>query len=160
MSCLLDAAPPSPPHALILTLVPVLLPNFKRVLAGWEEKLMQILGCHCRFIVLAYAPASLAERLLLQLGLSSLNWLPDPPPLQRLLQLRGCCNELPECCLLIVWMAEEDTSLATVQQLCLSPPPCTMRTTAFQGFPSLPESNYSVDLLWLSLMQYLINARV
>lgn len=51
---------------------------------------MQILGCHCGFILPAYAQASLAERLLAQLGLSSLNWLPDPPaaaaspPAQRL----------------------------------------------------------------------------
>ena len=76
---------------------------------------MQIPGCHCGFILLAYAQASLTERLLAQLGLSSLNWLPDPPLLLRLPKLRGCCNELPECCLLIVWMAEADTSLATVQ---------------------------------------------
>lgn len=55
--------------------------NYKRVLVGWEEKLMQILGCHCGFILPAYAQASLTERLLVQLGLSSLNWLPDPPPL-------------------------------------------------------------------------------
>lgn len=40
---------------------------------------MQIPGCHCGFILLAYAQASLNERLLVQLGLSSLNWLPDPP---------------------------------------------------------------------------------
>lgn len=53
--------------------------NFKWVLVEWEEKLMQIPGCHCWFILLAYAQALLAERLLVQL--SSLNWLPDPAPL-------------------------------------------------------------------------------
>lgn len=50
------------------------------MLVGWEEKLMQIPGCRCGFILLAYAQASLTERLLAQLGLSSLNCLSDPPP--------------------------------------------------------------------------------
>lgn len=70
--------PPTRPHP---NSCPCAATNFKRVLVGWEEKLMQILGCHCGFILLAYAQASLAERLLVQLGLSSLNWLSDPPPL-------------------------------------------------------------------------------
>lgn len=93
------------------------------MLVGWEEKLMQIPGCHCGFILLAYAQASLTERLLAQLGLSSLNCLSDPPPLQSLLQLRGCCNELPECCLLIVWTAKANASLATAREPFLSHPP-------------------------------------
>lgn len=76
---------------------------------------MQILRCHCGFTLPASTRAPLTERLLVKLRLSSVNWLPDPPLVERLLQLRGCCNELPECCLPIVWMAEADTSLATVQ---------------------------------------------
>lgn len=61
------------------TLVPGAAANFKRVLVGWEEKAHANPGCHCGFIPLARAQASLIERLLLQLGLGSLNWLPDPP---------------------------------------------------------------------------------
>lgn len=48
-----------------------------------------------------------------------LNWRPGPPPPERILRLRGFGNELPECRLLVVWMADADTSLATVQELCL-----------------------------------------
>lgn len=70
--------PPTRPHP---NSCPCAAANFKRVLVGREGKLMQIQGCHCGFILLAYAQASLTERLLVQLGLSSLNWLPDPPPL-------------------------------------------------------------------------------
>lgn len=88
MSCLLNCA--HLPHTLRQTLVPVLLQTLKGA-CGMGGEAHANLGCHCGFILLAYAQAALIERLLLQLGLSSLNWLPDPPsaaaspPAQRLL---------------------------------------------------------------------------
>lgn len=69
--------PPTLPQPKLLS--PRAAANFKRVLVGWEEKAHANPGCHRGFIPLARAQASLIERLLLQLGLSSLNWLPDPP---------------------------------------------------------------------------------
>lgn len=45
---------------------------------GGEAHVNPGLAIHCGFILLAYAQASLTERLLAQLGLSSVNWLPDP----------------------------------------------------------------------------------
>lgn len=46
-------------------------------------------GCRCGFMLLDYAQASPTERVLVQLGLSSLNWHPDPPTLRQLHQLEG-----------------------------------------------------------------------